>query len=198
MGKMKSMEELFRLVILQNELSGNEKAALKFSDPDGASGRSGWSFGLCQFDTRHNNSAVNCLEDCGFTAAEIRRIVNQTADVKPLNSRLVRNAEIVARYDTAQLALCLHSAMNVITSKGVIVVNTAPILALADYVNQYGSIGNQFAAWLNTQGIDGPITIQEIQEWKLNHTKYGREHPADCRRRYKNILTVLEREGVEI
>ncbi len=70
-------------------------------------------------------------------------------------------------------------------------VTTGPILALADYVNQYGSIGPAFIEHLNEKDIDG-LTIEEVQEWKLKHTKYGREHPKDCERRYKNILKVLE------
>lgn len=186
---MKTLNELFREVILLNELSGNEKAALRFSDPDGPSGRSGWSFGLCQFDTKHNDAALACLRECGFRESEIEGIVAQNTNVKPLASKL--KADIVAKYDEAQLSRCLYSAMNVATSRGIIVSDTAAILALADYVNQYGSIGNGFADYLNTVDTDG-VSIQEVQEWKLHHTKYGREHPKDCDRRYNNILSVKE------
>ena len=187
---MKTLNELFRLVILANELDNNLNAALSFSDPDGPLGRSGWSFGLCQFDTRHNDAAIECLKECGFTANEIHGIVNQDVNVKLLASKL--NADIVARYDEAQLSRCLYSAMNTATSKGIMVTNTGAILCLADYVNQYGSIGNGFAEYLNTADIDGDVTPAEIQDWKLNHTNYGREHPDDCKRRYNNILRVLK------
>lgn len=64
---MKTLNELFYDVILLNELSGNIRAALRFSDPDGPSGRSGGSFGVCQHDTRHGKYGVTCLRECGFT-----------------------------------------------------------------------------------------------------------------------------------
>jgi hypothetical protein len=114
-------------------------------------------------------------------------------DVKTLAAKL--NREIVEKYDTLQLSDCLNSAMNVTTSKGLIVTDTAAILALADYANQYGSIGPTFTMYLDDNDFDG-VTIQEVQEWKLKHTKYGREHPKDCDRRYLNILEVCKKEGV--
>lgn len=191
-GKMKTLNELFRHVILLNELEGNEKAALRFSDPDGKPGRSGWSFGICQFDTRHNDAALACLKECGFSQDEIHGVVDQTIDVRPLSTRLALNADIIARYDEAQLSRCLYSAMNTATSKGIMVTNTGAILCLADYVNQYGSIGNQFVDYLNEADLDGDVSAAEIQEWKLKHTKYGREHPKDCLRRYNNIMKVLK------
>jgi len=187
---MKTINELFYQVILLNELSGNKSAALRFSDPDGPSGRSGWSFGLCQFDTKHNGEAIRCLVDCGFTDGEIRKIVAQTINVVPLAARLIAHADIIAAYDTVQLSRCINSAMNAVTGAGVLVHDTGAILCLADYVNQYGSIGPGFLAWMNERDSDG-ITAAEIQEWKLKHTKYGREHAKDCVRRYKNVLKVV-------
>ncbi len=191
---MKSLNELFREVILLNELDGNEKAALRFSDPDGPSGRSGWSFGICQFDTKHNDAALACLRECGFGGSTIAAVVAQNINVKPLASML--KADIVARYDEAQLSRCLYSAMNVATSKGIMVTNTGAILCLADYINQYGSIGNGFADYLNTVDLDGDVTSAEIQEWKLKHTDYGKKHSADCERRYNNVLNVLGKNGL--
>lgn len=186
---MDTMNQLFRKVILLNELSGNEKAALRFSDPDGPSGRSGWSFGICQFDTQHNEQALECLRECGFSKSEITGIVNQDVNVKQLAPKL--KADIVARYDEAQLSRCLYSAVNTTTSNGIMAVTTGPILALADYVNQYGSIGPSFIEYLNKRDVGRELTIQDIQEWKLT-TKYGREHTGDCIRRYLNIFKVLK------
>lgn len=123
---MKTLNELFREVILQNEVSGNMNAVLRFSDPDGPSGRSGWSFGICQFDTRHNDAALACLRECGFSESEIAGVVAQNVNVKPLAAKL--KSEIVARYDEAQLSRCLYSAMNTATGKGVMVSDTGAIL----------------------------------------------------------------------
>lgn len=192
---MKTINELFYDVILLNELGGNKAAALRFSDPDGPSGRSGWSFGLCQFDTRHNAAALQCLAECGFTQDEISKIVAQSTDVKQYTHLLAAHADVIERYDTEQLSHCLSSAMNACAKKNVVVTDVGAILCLADYVNQYGSIGDGFAAWLNEQDADG-ITAAEIQDWKLNHTKYGREHRYDCERRYNNILRVLKENGL--
>ena len=186
---MKSMNELFYDVELLNELSGNIRAALRVSDPDGPSGRSGGSIGVCQHDTRHGKYGKTILRECGFTPAEIEQVVNMSGDMKALAAKL--KPEIVEKYDTIQLSECLNSALNATTGNGVMAVTTGPILALADYVNQYGSIGPSFVEYLNKKDTDG-LTIEEIQEWKLNHTKYGREHPTDCRRRYANILKVLK------
>jgi len=189
---MKSINDLFRDVILLNELSGDESAALRFSDPDGPSGRSGWSFGICQFDTKHNDQALLCLQDCGFTPEEIDDIRHQRINVRPLAARL--RPSVVARYDAAQLSHCLFKALNATTSNGIVAVDTGAILCLADYVNQYGSIGKGFVGYL--QKIGRPIVAQDIQDWKLNHTKYGREHRADCKRRFGNVMKVLEKEGL--
>jgi hypothetical protein len=187
---MKSLNDLFREVILLNELDGNEQAALRFSDPDGPSGRSGWSFGICQFDTKHNDAALACLRECGFTGAEIAGVVAQNVNVKILAPKL--NAQIVARYDEAQLSRCLYAAMNMVTSNGIMISDTGGILCIADYFNQYGGAGPAFIAYLQTKDGDMNITPPEVQEWKLNHTLYGKQHPADCTRRYQNILKVLK------
>ena len=65
---MKTLNEMLYEIIVLNELDGNLNASLRFSDPDGAlSGKSGWSFGPCQFDTQNNAAALACLRDCGFT-----------------------------------------------------------------------------------------------------------------------------------
>lgn len=132
----KTLNELFREVILLNELSGNLKFALRFSDPDGMrSGKSGWSFGVCQYDTQNNENALKCLRECGFTEAEIQGIVNQTIDVKPLAVKLVAHADIVEKWDILQLDYCLNKALNFDSDKGIPLADTSAILAGADYVN---------------------------------------------------------------
>lgn len=193
---MKDMIQYFREVTCLNEVEGNMNAVLRLTDPDGKPGRSGYSFGLTQMDTRHNDGAINCLVDCGFTQDEIHGIVDQTIDVRPFTVRLIANKAIIEKYDEAQLNHCLTSAMNAATANGVMVTNPGGILCLADYVNQYGSIGPAFIEYLNKNDLDGDITHNEVQAWKLT-TKYGREHKGDCERRYKNILKVLKENGLD-
>ena len=189
---MKTLNELFRDVIYLNEVGGDESRILKFSDPDGPSGRSGWSFGLCQFDTKHNSSALNCLRECGFTEEEISDVTSQGSGSKELESKL--QSDIVDRYDTSQLSTCINSALNVTTSHGIMVLETPAILALADYINQYGSVGIGFISYLEEKQQTGILNIQIIQDWKLNTTLYGKNHPSDCIRRYNNILKVVKDE----
>jgi hypothetical protein len=184
----KSLNELFYQIILQNELSGNVKAALRFSDPDGVrSGKSGWSFGVCQFDTQNNSQALACLRECGFTTEEIRGIVDQTLDPRTLSGKL--DPAIVEKYSTAQLSFCLNKALNFDTQFGIPVQSPDGILAGADYINQYGSEGN--GAVIYYKALGRPITAKDVLDFKLTNTKYGREHPGDCNRRYNNLMKVV-------
>lgn len=188
---MKTLNELFREVILYNELGGDLGFALRFSDPDGVrSGKSGWSFGVCQFDTQNNDSAIDCLRECGFTEEEISGVVGQTIDVKPLAAKLKANAAIVAKYDELQLSHCLNKALNFLVDYGVQVESPGGILAGADYVNQYGSQGQGAVKYYKALGR--PITARDVLNFKLECTKYGKEHPKDCRRRYDNIVKSLK------
>ena len=189
---MKTLNELFRLVILANELDNNEKAALRFSDPDGVlSGKSGWSFGVCQFDTRNNGESIKCLVDCGFTQGEIHGIVDQTIDVVPLAARLIAHKEIVARYDEAQLGHCVNSVLNFCCEHKLPITDTGALLMLADTVNQYGSLGDGSAKYL--AALDGPVTALNVLNMKLTWkysvaSKRGRD---DTVRRYKNLIGVV-------
>jgi len=187
---MKTLNALFREVILANELGGNIKVALRFSDPDGVlSGKSGWSFGISQFDTQNNDAALKCLAACGFSPAEIRGVVAQTIDVKPLAAKLAANTDVIALYDEEQLSYCLSKALNFDSDHGIPVADAAAILASADYVNQYGSQGNGARAYY--KALARPITALDVLNFKLTQTKYGREHPGDCRRRYDNLMKVV-------
>lgn len=187
---MATLNELFRQVILLNELDGDISEALHFSDPDGVrSGKSGWSFGVCQFDVQNNDQAIACLKDCGFTDAEIKGVVNQTIDVKPLAARLAAHADIIAEYDTAQLSRCLNSAGNFATERGIPLADSAALLSLADTINQYGSLGDGTAKHLLDLGR--PIALDDITNMKLAW-KYGQTHPKDVIRRQNNISKVME------
>jgi hypothetical protein len=134
-----------------------------------------------------------CLKDCGFTTADIAAVKSQAPGSKALAKKL--QADIVAKYDEAQLSTCLLAALNTTTAHGIMAVDTGAILALADYVNQYGSIGPSFIEYLNERDQTRNITVEDVQAWKLT-TKYGREHKADCERRYNNILRVLDHEHI--
>ena len=91
------MIDLFRRIIVENELGGNKSLAYKFSDPDGErTGKSGWSFGVCQFDLANNPVARKILRDCEFTDSEIGNLQLQTnLPMWQLNAQLLAHKTIV-------------------------------------------------------------------------------------------------------
>jgi hypothetical protein len=187
---MRTLNEMFYDIEVLNELGGNLNASLRFSDPDGVlSGKSGWSFAPCQFDTQNNVQSLACLRECGFTEDEIQGIVKQTIDVKPLAIKLKAHADIIERYSTEQFSYCLNKALNFDLNYGIPVESPGGILAGADYVNQYGSQGNGARAYY--WSLNRPITAHDVLMFKLTGTKYGKEHPNDCKRRYNNIMEVI-------
>lgn len=183
-----TINEMFRRVICLNE--GGESVAYKFSDPDGVrSGKSGWSFGVSQFDTRNNDQALVCLKECGFTVNEIHGIVDQTIDVRPFAARLAAHADIIEKYDLAQLHHCLNSAGQFGEKYGIPISDSACLLSLGDTINQYGSLGSGSAAHL--MALNRPVTNEDVLtmklEWKYSQTKSGR---ADTVRRAGNVVKV--------
>jgi hypothetical protein len=189
----------FRKIILLNEGDPNDPDYwLKFTDPDGIhSGKSGWSFGECQFDLNNNEIASICLKECGFTEKEIDSLKDQTIDVHPLEPRLKEHSDIIVRYDEHQLVGCLIRANNTCSLFHVEPEDDAAILAVADYDNQYHFSGiNKPHSLVNyLVNLKVPFTANDILMFKLTDTKYGREHPQDCQRRYDNIMKVMQ-DGV--
>jgi len=193
----REMIDLLREAIILNEVGSNLDLALSFSDPDGIrSGKSGWSFGACQFDTQNNDQAIACLQDCGFTGAEISGIVAQTIDIKPLNRRLQNHAGVIIEYDNRQLAHCLRGAIRFASDHSLPVGETAAMIALADTINQYGSLGDATARKL--ANLARPITAQDILEIKLTwkYARRGERQRKDTIRRHDNIIQVVSKDGL--
>ena len=186
----RTLNDLFHDTIFLSECGGKKSVIYRFSDPDGErSGKSGWSFGMSQFDTQNNSTALKCLAECGFTPAEIAAIVAQTVDVRPFADRLAAHADIIDHYDTAQHSYCLDQALNFAGQRGFPLASPDGILGLADYINQYGVPGDGSAAFYSALGR--PVTAQDVYKFKIAQTKYGKEHGDDCLRRYSNLQHVL-------
>jgi len=190
----RSIADTFRRIIIANELGGNEDLALRFSDPDGErTGKSGWSFGVCQFDIANNPLAAKCLLDCGFTLAEVDALRAQNIDVAPLNARLreYQHALTICEYDERQLTGCLQKASRLLEKHGIGFDGVA-LLAVADYDNQY------YLSDINRPGylihylaqLGRQATARDVLTFKLKHTAWGKKRPDDCRRRYDNILSI--------
>lgn len=188
---MKTLIQELDDIIGLNE--GGKAVAYKFSDPDGVhSGKSGWSFGTVQWDTKNNPRSLDCLRECGFTQDQIDGIVDQTIDVRPLAAILVVHSDIIDRYDQEQLQHCLDSAGQFAKQYSVPVSDSACLLMLADTVNQYGSLGHGSAAYLLAFGR--PVTAEDVLAMKLTW-KYSMTVPggkADTIRRYKNVMSVVK------
>jgi len=189
------LPEKFRKIIIANELGGDLGLALRFSDPDGVlSGKSGWSFGVCQFDLSNNPMAALCLRECGFSDSEIAALKAQTVDVTLLEPRLLSAAEVISAYDDIQLADCLSRAQSICRLFRLEADDDAAVLAVADYDNQYhfSAINKPHYLVHYLAELKRSFTARDILEFKLTETKYGREHPEDCERRYNNVVRIAQ------
>jgi hypothetical protein len=185
---------LFEKVILVNELSNNLAYAYKFSDPDGVrSGKSGWSFGRSQFDTKNNPQALKCLSECGFDQTVIKGIVNQSIDVAPFNVKLRSASAIVDRYDAVQFRACIVKAQSITKKHGITMKDDTALLAIADYDNQYYLSDVDKPGYLVNylKHLGRPVGAKDILTFKLDHTAYGKKEPDDCKRRYNNLIRIM-------
>lgn len=178
---------LFREIIILNELGGDRSIAYRFSDPDGVlTGKSGWSFGCSQFDTQNNPSAILCLRECGFTTDEISGIRRQIIDVLPLVKKLESSSKIIDRYDASQFLECLGQPTQLCRESKIKIEQIEVLYHLADYHNQYYmSRGGKMHRFL--QSLEREVTPSDVLEFKLK-TAWGLKRPDDVQRRYNNII----------
>jgi len=183
--------ELYRKIIFANELDNSISHVYKFSDPDGIrTGKSGWSFGMSQFDINNNPQAIICLRECDFTTDEIGRLKSQTLqDMKPMNTKLLANCTIVDRFDDQQFGECLQIPAELCKRSGIELTDPGH-LALADYHNQfYMSRGGKMHTHLQTLGR--PVTAEDIYQFKLA-LPWGQKRPDDVKRRHNNIIRLIK------
>ena len=181
MNLRKAVEEALFL----NELDGNPNAIYRFSD---AGGKSGLSFGRCQYDVENNATAVKCLQECGFTASEIAALKNKHADLAVLNAKLKAAADVVDRYDAIQVSECLNHVMTVARTRGFSYADDLAIVMAADYHNQfYMSTSGKMA--MHLAGVGRAVTAEDIHKFKLT-LPWGKKRLDDVERRYRNVLKV--------
>jgi hypothetical protein len=182
---------LFAKVIVANELGGDTKLIYKFSDPNGdRSGKSGWSFGICQFDTKNNPNAIQALVEMGFTNDEIVQLKRMTIDVAPLNDRLLTQKDILDKWDRQQLRECMQVAITLCSEIGTDCSCEETMLHIADYHNQlHFSRGGRLYSFLKSN-VSVPIAPEMIHALKLS-IDWGQSHPADVDRRYENIAKLV-------
>lgn len=185
------LRDTLRRVLLANELGDNAAAAYRFSDPDGREGRSGYSFGVCQFDLRHNRFAYGALIECGFTPAEVTSLQQQTctvAELAQLNAKLLASRVTVDRLDREEFDGIVSHVRQVVTNAGLGVVDEEAFVHLCDYHNQFHlDFGGKCVR--HFQRFGAPISAAAVLDYKLS-TLWGQKRPDDVRRRYANIVRI--------
>jgi hypothetical protein len=187
------LRDTIRRVLLVNELDSHAPAAYRFSDPDGPKGRSGYSFGICQFDLRHNPGAAGILREAGFDEGEIAALKTQTiTSGSPrhgqLNARLKAASAVVDRADLEEFDDIARHTLQVIENGRIPLADEEAFVHLADYHNQYHlDFGGKAVKFLSRLGR--PVTAADVLEYKLA-TAWGQKRPDDVRRRYDNIVRI--------
>lgn len=185
------IRKILAQAFLENELGGNLAYIYKFSDPDGVrSGKSGWSFGRCQFDLQNNPMAGQCLADAGFTPQEIAGLIKQ--DLGPITmtalSKRLRDPEVrdvIDIYDTRQLDGAIAHTGSVLANARLSIADDETFIHLADYHNQYSiEYGGKCVRYL--QRLGRLVTSADVLDYKLT-TAWGIKRPDDVARRWNNI-----------
>jgi hypothetical protein len=195
-------KQLFAKCLFANEVEGDISLAYKFSDPDGVrTGKSGWSFGIVQFDINNNPNAILALREMNFTTDEITGLKAQTiADMEGMDIKLFSNKDIVDLWDRKQINECLSWPLSLCNEAGADFSSEETFIHIADYHNQFGmSRGGKMHSWI--KGLSGTLIYPEMVRNFKYSTKYGKEQLAkknpskdDVKRRYDNIVRITRSE----
>lgn len=200
---------------LNTELGGNTRHLDHFSYAQ--KGASTYSFGLVQFDVGRNPQAQRFLRDNGFNADDIALLSQQGG----LNSRQLGalDAKLQAipqanidQFTNAKLDSAIERVGDAITrvratnpaAADAIAANPELQLAMADYDNQFGSMGPQFVSYLagNEVTLQGgrikagdPPTRADLQTF-VESTKFGIESPGAVTSRDARFDTAMTQIGI--
>lgn len=196
---IEKLTKLLRDVLFLNEVGGDAQYVYRFSDADGfRTGRSGWSFGVSQFDIAHNaDLAPKCLKAIGFTDQEIDFIKKQiysTQEMARISVRLKEKSSIVDKYDLLHMGETVSLVANLLKKYNCTDVDVDAFLALCDYHNQFCiSPNGKMEQYVKTViASEGKITFAHVSARK-SATKWGKDRPDDVRRRDKNIKAVASK-----
>lgn len=183
---VKTMLEILAI----NEIGSDSSLAYCFSDADGIeTGKSGYSFGRVQFDIENNWTALDCLRACGFRPKDLDRLFEQREPIPDLNIKLAEASDIVDRFDLAHTRDSINHCMRLLAIDDMEVSGIETIIHIVDYHNQlYMSKGGPLHRELRMLASRPMVIVpSHIEDFKLKHTKWGRENPDDVRRRFQNI-----------
>ncbi|WP_051361143.1 hypothetical protein [Desulfuromonas sp. TF] len=187
--------DTLRRILIANELGNHPGLAYHFSDPDGP-GRSGYSYGVCQFDLRHNRHAYAGLIECGFSMIEADSLMNQTcspAELNAMNSKLLGAAAVVDRLDAAEIAAAVDHVQRMVMIEDLHLADEEAFLHLCDYHNQYRlDFGGKAATYFKS--YPGQVDAEAILTFKLKQTAWGQKRPDDVKRRWNNIVKICRED----
>lgn len=207
--------EQLSTLFLHTELGGNTRHLDHFSYAQ--KGASTYSFGLVQFDVGGNPQARRFLRDNGFTAADIELLSQQgglsSQQLAALDAKLqaipqakmdqLTNAKLDGAIVRVDEAIAKVRATNPAAADA-IVANPELQLAMADYDNQFGSMGPQFINYLagNAEKLQGgtvqagnPPTRGDVQAF-VDATQYGIQSPAAVTSRDERFDRAMTQLGI--
>ena len=159
------MIKRLRQILLLNECGGDETIPYKFSDADGVrTGRSGYSFGISQFDIENNWDGIKALEHCGITPKELKRLFLQRDNIDDISDKLKKT--IVDNLDIDHIIKSLDHCRRLLPHR-----TDLELAMLVDYHNQFylspnGKLHNFLKAAKSWNHVD-------IYDFKRMHTAWG-------------------------
>lgn len=207
--------EQLSTLFLNTELGGNTRHLDHFSYAQ--EGTSAYSFGLVQFDVGGNPQARRFLRDNGFTNGDIELLSQHgglsTQQLAALDAKLqaipqanidqLTNAKLDSAIERVDEAIAKVRATNPAAADA-IVANPELQLAMADYDNQFGSMGPQFISYLagNAEKLQGgtvqagdPPSRADVQTF-VDATKFGIQSPAAVTSRDQRFDTAMTQLGI--
>lgn len=207
--------EQLSTLFLNTELGGNTRHLDHFAYAQ--KGASTYSFGLVQFDVGGNPQARRFLRDNGFTAGDIELLSQQgglsTQQLAALDAKLqaipqakmdeLTNAKLDSAIERVDDAIAKVRATNPAAADA-IAANPELQLAMADYDNQFGSMGPQFINYLagNAEKLQGgtiqagnPPTRGDVQNF-VDATKYGIQAPGAVASRDERFDRAMTQIGI--
>lgn len=207
--------EQLATLYLNTELGGNTRHLNHFSYAE--KGSSTYSFGLVQFDVGRNPQAQRFLRDNGFSADDITLLSKHgglsRGQLAALDNKLqaIPQAKL-EQFTQAKLDSAISRVEDAIdrvrainpAAADAIAKNPELQLAMADYDNQFGSMGPQFVSYLagsevKLQGgkiqAGDPPTRTDLQAF-VESTKYGMESPKAVAQRDAHFETAMNQLGI--
>lgn len=179
-----------RKALFLNELSGNSRYLYEFSDADGVrTGKSGYSFGLCQFDIMNNARAIRCLQECGFTHIDIARLQSQLGSISDLNAKLITRKAVIDKWDEVEISRTVRHVDEISAKAGIVYANDEAFIHACDYHNQY-DMKPRGKAVTYLAALRRPVTAADILAYKYT-TIWGKKRKDDVDRRFNNIAKIM-------